>query len=225
VIRKGYLFTLLFSLLAPVANGATIYVDKDNSCPGSGTTGSPYCSIQNAFDAVAAGDTIRIRDAASAYDQAAILQTSGTSGSRITIEPDTGHNPTIYRASGSVEAAIELRKVSYVTIQNLNFDATGINTPSYGVWLHASITLEDGTDMLENRILNNTFKNWGGDSTRASSAKARGALNLDGAIRLCREIFSTVTAKLAFLFYTPTTRSLRAMSLSGPGAVRIRTQR
>jgi len=39
---------------------AVIYVNKDSSCPGSGTIGSPYCSIQNAFNVAAAGDDIRM---------------------------------------------------------------------------------------------------------------------------------------------------------------------
>src|SRR5919106_4953468 len=87
------IFSSLIWLTA--AEAAIIYVDKDNSCPGAGTTESPYCSIQNAFNKVIAGDTIRIRDAVTPYDQNAILTTSGMAGSPIIIESAWGHRPII----------------------------------------------------------------------------------------------------------------------------------
>ena len=87
------IFGLVLTLFVTVPAHATIlYVNKDNSCPGTGTTSNPYCSIQNAFNAVAAGDSIRIRGAGTPYDEAAVLTRSGTSGNQIVIEPDTGIN-------------------------------------------------------------------------------------------------------------------------------------
>jgi hypothetical protein len=51
------------------ACGTVVYVNKDNFCPGAGTSVSPYCSIQNALNAAAPGVDIRIRKAASSYHQ------------------------------------------------------------------------------------------------------------------------------------------------------------
>jgi hypothetical protein len=169
---------LILLLLVGSANAADLFVDKDNGCPGSGTTGSPYCSIQNAFNAVAAGDTIKIRDAASSYDEGAVLTTTGTVGNPITIQPDTGHNPTITKTGGT--AAIEIRRVSYVTLQNLNFNGTGVNTGTYAVLVRSATTCDNGFMMQGIQILNNTFQNWGGNESEASTAGTRAALSIDG---------------------------------------------
>ena len=158
------------------AHAAIIYVDKDNACPGSGTAASPYCSIQNAFDLVNAGDTIRIRDAASPYDANSVLTRSGSNSNPITIEPDTGNAPTIrYTGNGAQAAAIELRDVSYVTVQNLTFDGAGVHTSAYGLYVHAT-----KNDMNGIQILNNTIKNWGGNTSQASFGTTRGPLAIDG---------------------------------------------
>ena len=49
-------FMLGFGLMAGLfgfvpAQAAILYVDKDNGCPGTGTSQAPYCRIQNAFNA------------------------------------------------------------------------------------------------------------------------------------------------------------------------------
>lgn len=93
----GVVLTSGFLATAPT-QAAILYVDKDNGCPGSGTSTSPYCSIANAVNAVNAGDTIRIRDAATPYTETVQTNKSGTSTAPITVEPDIGNYPTLRNA-------------------------------------------------------------------------------------------------------------------------------
>lgn len=175
--RMRSISLILFWLFAVSAEAAIIYVDRDQGCPGSGTTGTPYCNIQNAFNVVNAGDTIRIRDSASTYDMTATLTRSGSLGSRITIEPDTGHNPTLrYTGSGSDNGVMVLEDVSYVTVQNLNFNGSGVHTSRWAVYVHAT-----SANPTANEILTNTFQNWGGSTANASSASiTRAPVGIDG---------------------------------------------
>ena len=160
---KRLLFAILFLLSAQSAQATIYYVDKDNGCPGTGTTGDPYCSIQNAVNAVAAGDTIRIRDAASAYTEQIQTNKAGTSGSPIIVEPDSGHNPTLYNTGngGSCANFWFFGVASYWTIQNLNFDASGQNTCVFGAIL---VNISIAFDITGIQIKNNIFKGWGHNS-------------------------------------------------------------
>ena len=144
-------FLLTSGLFTMPAQAAILYVNKDNACPGSGTSASPYCSIKNAVNAVNAGDTIRIRDAATPYNEMIQTSKSGTSGSPITVEPDTGHNPTIYNnGNGSTCAVFWLSDNSYWIIRNLNFDATGQNTCTQGaILIHANNNNAVGHQILK----------------------------------------------------------------------------
>jgi parallel beta helix pectate lyase-like protein len=163
-MKRIFLALVLLSSLCVSAESAIIYVDKDNSCPGAGTTDNPYCSIQNAFDRnLKRGDSIRIRDAATAYDQNALLNNkSGSSGNPIIIEPDTGNNPTIrYSGNGSQNAAIEIRDSSYVIVRNLTFDGTGIAPSQSAIRVQASTH-----DISGNEVYGNTFLNWSGSEAQ-----------------------------------------------------------
>jgi len=161
------LFVYVSLLCSTGVQAAVIYVGKDHSCPGSGTSASPYCSIQNAFNKVRAGDTILIRDGATPYNENAILTTTGTSGSVITITKDSGHNPTIRLVnSGAQQGAIQLQNVSYVTVDGLNFDATSTASSRYALMVYNSA----GPLMTNITVQNNTFAGWG--STAAATAGA-----------------------------------------------------
>jgi parallel beta-helix repeat protein len=152
-----FLFVTTFFL--NTGQAATIYVDKDNPCPGSGTSSSPYCSIQTAFNNVSAGDQILIRDASSAYDENAILTTSGTSSTPIIITKDTGHNPNItYAGAGAQTGAIVLKNVSNVTIRDLRFDGVGVQTSRNAI----NIANTAGSPMVGIKITGITCSNWGG---------------------------------------------------------------
>jgi hypothetical protein len=173
VIFGLVLITGLFVIAS--AQAAILYVDKDNPCPGSGTSATPYCSIQNAVSAVNAGDTIRIRDAASAYSETIQTSKSGLSGSPITVEPDIGHNPILRNAGAGSACATFWLHGSYWTIQNLNFDATGVNPCVFGaILVHSDVLSNQGI-----KILANTFKGWGGP-TGEPAAKGMAAVFVSG---------------------------------------------
>src|SRR5215510_2501586 len=93
-VVAGSLVVLVWVFFMGSADATTIYVDKDNACPGSGSTRNPYCSIQNALNhtGLVPGDHIKIRDAASAYDESSTTKSDGsvdgTASNPIVIEPD-----------------------------------------------------------------------------------------------------------------------------------------
>jgi parallel beta-helix repeat protein len=150
------------------AQAAIIYVDKDNPCPGIGSSANPYCSLQNAFNNVAAGDTIRVRDSAIHYSESAVLTTSGTHSKPIIIEADSGHNPTLKNSLANAQAGVvHLANVDHVTVRNLTFDGIGVQTSRYAIAVYAN-----SKDVVGITISGNTIKNWGGtgENTLASSA-------------------------------------------------------
>ena len=113
---------------------AVIYVDKDKPCPGSGTSNSPYCSIQAAFNVADPGDVIRIRDSATPYDERAVATRSGTASAPITVEPDVGHHPKLRYSSPKAQAGvIEIRDADYWQIRGMTFDGIGTQTSRYAV--------------------------------------------------------------------------------------------
>ena len=85
--------------VAGSAQAADHVVDGDAStCPAAGTEDDPYPTLQCAIDnaALAPGDRIVLRDAASAYDGATTSgAASGTEGSPIVIEPAFGAGPRL----------------------------------------------------------------------------------------------------------------------------------
>jgi hypothetical protein len=156
-----------FSCLAP-AEAAVIYVDKDKSCPGSGTSNSPHCTIQAAFNVARPGDVIRIRDSATPYDERAVATRSGTSTAPITVEPDVGHHPKLrYSGRNAQAGVIEIKDADYWRIKGLTFDGSGTQTSRYAVLLYAY-----SRDITGHRISGNTFRKWGGTGENTKSAAA-----------------------------------------------------
>jgi hypothetical protein len=161
------LFVVSLSCLATV-HAAVIYVDKDDSCPGSGASNSPYCNIQAAFNVVRPGDVVRIRDSKTPYDERAVATRSGTSTAPITVEPDVGHHPTLrYSGRNAQAGAIEIKDADYWQIQRLTFDGSDSQTSRHAVLLFAN-----SRDIYGHRIVHNIFRRWGGTSENTKGAAA-----------------------------------------------------
>jgi hypothetical protein len=175
VKRLLTLAALLVSIGTLSAQATVRYVNKDSSCPGSGTTGAPYCSIQNAVNAAIAGDDIRIRKASTPYNENVSTHSAGTSGSPITIESDDHANQAIwyYAGSGSLAAALQIGH-SYWVAQYLDFDGSGIYTCRLAIWMTSG-------SVTGIKVLHNTVKNWGGSQAqRGSSAVDITSVSLQG---------------------------------------------
>jgi hypothetical protein len=155
---------LAAALFSPVlAQAATLYVNNTSACPGNGLTGTPFCSLQNAFNVVNAGDTIRIRTGTGVYNQAAsVVNRSGTAGNPIILEPDVGASFIITNNNAEAnQAAILIQDSDYWTIRNLTFDGNGVQTSIYAL----KISPENRT-ITNIQITGNTFKRWGGTTTQ-----------------------------------------------------------
>ena len=165
------LWTIVWSCLtlpALSAHAAMIYVDRDHPCPGTGSSASPYCTIQRAFEhpPLGPGDVIRIRESATPYDERATLGVSGLEGNPVIIEPDAGHAPVIrYTGNGARAGAIEITNQSHITVRNLTFDGTGVQTSDEAIRVIAN-----NTDVTGITISKNTFRNWGGTGLNTQGA-------------------------------------------------------
>jgi hypothetical protein len=163
-----FVFGSLACLFTP-AEAVILYVDKDNkSCPGSGSSSTPYCTIQAAFNVARPGDVIRIRNAATPYDEKAVTTRSGTASAPITVEPDVGHLPRLrYSARNAQAGVIEIKDADYWQIRGLTFDGNGTQTSMHAVVLQAF-----SRSITGNRIVQNAFLNWGGTGENTKGASA-----------------------------------------------------
>ncbi len=129
------------------------YVDGDASaCPGEGSDAAPYCTIQEAFDnpALAAGDEILVRDAATPYGSAEIYGQDGTSADPIVLRPDEGHAPI-------VGGRLEIGGSSHWTVRGFVFAAQG------GAATHSALVATTSSEVVEGFVIEgNTFVGWSG---------------------------------------------------------------
>lgn len=101
--------TALVFLSATTLAG-TIYVDQSNpNCPGSGTLGDPYCTIQLAIDNAVSGDVIEV--APGTYNESPkvnglVLTIRGTQGRDVTTVQGDGTQP-VFTATSDAELTIE----------------------------------------------------------------------------------------------------------------------
>jgi parallel beta-helix repeat protein len=179
VIRKAYFLTLIMLLLVASAEAAVIYVDNSASCTGDdGSSSNPWCTIQDAFNNVTAGDTIRIRTGTGVYDQSATASNKdGTALSPITLEPDTGASFIIRDSgNGALRPAILILNSNNWIIRNLTFDDTGINPGRWG-----SLKIQaDGATATDIQVTDNTFSNTGGTQAHSDANGTSAALVITG---------------------------------------------
>jgi len=139
------------------------YSITNRNCTGS--DGDAYQTIQGAFDdaTLGADDEIIIR--AGTYTAVSNLTVSGSVGSPITIRPFTGETPILRNsgASSNSTASIEITDASHVTISNLLFDGTGVQTSDAAILLSAVTA-----NMIGITITGNSFDDWGGTGSNTS---------------------------------------------------------
>jgi hypothetical protein len=110
------------------------YVDGDARCPGDGSDGAPFCTVQGAFDnaALAPGDEILLRTAAVPYEGARIGDNgappavSGTAEQPIVMRPDDGHSPVL-------AGALAIHHCAYWTVRGLVFHGAGDDSPLFAI--------------------------------------------------------------------------------------------
>ena len=120
------------------ASAATIWYVDDDTCPsaGSGTSGDPFCSIQDAIDAAASGDVIHVA-AGTYYENLTIDE-------HVTILGENRDNTTI--DGGNLDAVIDIDPayvvgISFVTITHGN--NTGSMEGGGGVHNSGDLTLSN----------------------------------------------------------------------------------
>jgi hypothetical protein len=157
-----FFWTILFLLIGVPAGAAIRYVDNTAGCPGSGTSGAPWCSIQQALTSMSAGDDVQIRTGTGTYTETAFItgKSGASAGSPNIIEPAPGasfiiNNDDTANGSGS----IFIQNGNYWTIRNLVFDANGHFPSIQAIHIkcnagHSSLNCHD---IL---VQGNTVRNW-----------------------------------------------------------------
>jgi hypothetical protein len=126
---------------ASTAAPTEIYVDNTNSScndGGTGTQAAPFCTLQAAFTAVQAGQTVQV--VAGDYTRPGTLSTSGTASAPIIVQfgkagqpynDDT--SPTISLPQGTTGSAITLSGASYVDLYDIGVFTNQDTAPAVAV--------------------------------------------------------------------------------------------
>ena len=131
--------------LSPPATGTTKYVDGDAAGGGDGSSGSPYNTIATAITNTSAGDTILVRDSASAY-VAMTISTSGTASQYRILQNDTGHTPTIAAgASDNLVIDANYWKIKGITFAASVQSAIRITGTSHHIYIDGNTAADVGT--------------------------------------------------------------------------------
>jgi hypothetical protein len=168
-----------------------LYVDNtDSSCNdgGSGTQTAPFCTIQAAFSAVQAGQTVQV--VAGVYTRPATLAASGTASAPITVQfgkagqPfDVDTSPVVSLPQGSTSSAMTLSGASYVDVDDVGLftsqdsaPALALQNSSHVLITGASVTTAGTGDGI-------AVSGTGSDVTieRDSFGAARAAVDVEGA--------------------------------------------
>lgn len=152
--------------------GDVLFIDADFACGGDGSDATPFCSLQEAFDAAAVvpGVRLQVRDASQAYaGGTAGPGASGSAGEPIVLEPAPGHHPTI-------GGQVEIDGAAYWHVAGLRFEPLAGGGP-YAIYARArSKSVLQGIEITNNRIIG-----WGGDNSLAGGSAIRISSPTDGA--------------------------------------------
>jgi parallel beta-helix repeat protein len=160
-IRRHLYALLVWGLLAAASSGADYYVATTGADAASGSSSSPWLTLQHAANLAHAGDTVHV--AAGAY--AGFEQTtSGAAGSPITYLASSGTSITSANTAGNGTDGIDIESANYITI-------TGFTVNSMP---RAGITTRFGTN---NIITNNSCDDnvvWGIYTSHANNVLVQG---------------------------------------------------
>ena len=161
-MRTTRLVSFVFGALvavAPLASARALQADwlveADASCPGDGTAGAPFCSLQDAFDnpELGPGDRIQLLDSDASY-AGATATVSGTEAMPIVVEPSPGHSPTI-------GDTVVLDEVSYWTVQGLTFDLSDSGGNDSAIVVTSAVP-----EIVEGIVIrDNVISGWSPDSS------------------------------------------------------------
>lgn len=101
--------------LSVLAGGNTYYVDDDCDGSGDGSIADPWCTIQEAADAVTAGDTVLINPGT--YGGGITVDTSGTAVNLITFKGNGAG--VIIEGDGSGQDGFNIEDADYIVIDNV----------------------------------------------------------------------------------------------------------
>jgi hypothetical protein len=144
--RFAQCWGLALCLLTTVATATDYYVGPGGSDLQSGTSGTPWASLQHAANQVGAGDTVHVQ--AGTY-QGFDLRTSGTSGQPIRFLAQPG--ATINAVNGVTMDGINLEGASHVIIDGFNLESPNASTRA-GI----RVVVSDHVTLR-----NNAATNWG----------------------------------------------------------------
>lgn len=130
------------------ASGSTLYVNGSNSSAcsdqGSGTSAVPFCTVQQAFDVVTAGQTVDIESNSGIAGTPLTLSASGTATAPITVDFT---NNTLVLLSADQGPAITLSGANYVELDNFSFTDPSTTAPAVAVQNSSHVTLNRGQVM------------------------------------------------------------------------------
>lgn len=163
---------LFLSLQSSVfAGGNTYYVDDDCDGSGDGSMGDPYCTIQEAANVVAAGDTVLIN--LGTYAGGITVDTSGTAVNPITFQANGGI--VVIEGSGSERDAFFITEADYIIVDGLTIQHA--NRAGVRISLSDHVTIRNST-FIDNQT-------WGvftdfSDYTLVENIESSGAVEQHG---------------------------------------------